>query len=127
MPEADDRRVSDELRGGTTKRSKRLLTLMPFALPFRERARLFAHRVRPEGGSNARAEEVRFFDENAGRDRTVVRVRRSHALDRAVIQRHFNLGALNALLPGKGSTFPRDDRPPKDEPNRVENDRDTRF
>ena len=100
VPEADDRRVSDELRSGTTKRSKRLLTLMPFALPFRERARLFAHRVRPEGGSNARAEEVRFFDENAARNRTVVRVRRSHASDGAVIQRHFNMGVFNALVPG---------------------------
>ena len=47
-----------------------------------------------------------------------------------VIQRRFNVGVLEAIPRRKHPRFefaPRDDRSSKNEPNRVEIDRDTRF
>ncbi|KAH8097605.1 ubiquitin-protein transferase [Aureococcus anophagefferens] len=51
--------------------SRLLLASMPFALPFR--VRLFQEKVCPDGQSNARAEEIRFFDASSPRptDKTI--------------------------------------------------------
>ena len=82
VAEADEGAAREELRKGATRRSRLLLASMPFALPFRARVRLFQEKVCPDGQSNARAEEIRFFDASSPRptDKTVVRVRRSHVL-----------------------------------------------
>ncbi|KAH8051631.1 ubiquitin-protein transferase [Aureococcus anophagefferens] len=83
VAEADEGAAREELRKGATRRSRLLLASMPFALPFRARVRLFQEKVCPDGQSNARAEEIRFFDASSPRptDKTIVRVRRSHVLD----------------------------------------------
>lgn len=89
---ADDRYTLEELRR-QTPRAEKLCLLMPQAIPFRERAKLFFERC--GSGRNSRPERnTSWFgpSETPVEDKTVVRVRRSRAFEDGLAQ----LGRLPA-------------------------------